>query len=73
MISLVGFSQCVPHSQAIGQWKNPEDQFAEGYRQLESWCHIAKTLEKGFTINDINEQVKYKIDKTFFFINEKPY
>ena len=47
MISLVGFSQCVPHSQAIGQWKNPEDQFAEGYRQLESWCHIAKTLEKG--------------------------
>ena len=49
MISIVGFSQCVPHSQAIGQWKNPEDHFSEGYRQIESWTHVAKTLEKGFT------------------------
>jgi alkanesulfonate monooxygenase SsuD/methylene tetrahydromethanopterin reductase-like flavin-dependent oxidoreductase (luciferase family) len=47
MIHIVGFSQCVPHSQAIGQWKNPDDQFSEGYRQIEMWCHIAKTLERG--------------------------
>jgi len=47
MLHLNAFSQCTPHSQAIGQWKNPLDKMSLGYLDLVMWTHIAKTLERG--------------------------
>ncbi|MQG22794.1 MAG: LLM class flavin-dependent oxidoreductase [SAR202 cluster bacterium] len=47
MMHLNAFTQITPHSQAIGQWKHPEDQMASGYLDLDVWVKIAKTLEKG--------------------------
>ena len=47
MIHLNAFTQCTPHSQAIGQWKNPDDRMSPGYLDLEVWADIARTLERG--------------------------
>jgi FMN-dependent oxidoreductase (nitrilotriacetate monooxygenase family) len=47
MMHLNAFTQITPHSQAIGQWKHPDDQMAPGYLDLDVWVKIAKTLEKG--------------------------
>lgn len=47
MMHLNAFTQITPHSQAIGQWKHPDDQMASGYLDLDVWVKIAKTLERG--------------------------
>ena len=46
-IHLNAFSQCSPCPQAKGQWKHPEDQSSTGYRQLDYWVELARTLENG--------------------------
>ena len=47
MIHINAFSQCTPISQAIGQWRNPADRMAAGYRDLSLWTDVARTLEAG--------------------------
>jgi FMN-dependent oxidoreductase (nitrilotriacetate monooxygenase family) len=47
MIHLNGFSQCSPCPQSKGQWKNPRDRSIPGYRDLEHWIDVARTLERG--------------------------
>lgn len=42
-----GFTQCSPTPQSEGQWKNPRDRSSEGYRNVEFWIDIARTLERG--------------------------
>lgn len=41
------FSQCCPTPQSQGQWKNPQDRSSSGYRDVEFWIDIARTLERG--------------------------
>lgn len=47
MIHINAFTQCTPISQSIGQWRNPADRMAAGYRDLKTWIELAQTLEAG--------------------------
>ena len=47
MIHINAFTQCTPISQSIGQWRNPADRMAAGYRDLAVWTDLARTLEAG--------------------------
>ncbi len=45
---LNGFSQaCVGHH-SEGQWKNPQYRLDSGYRTMDYWVELARTLERGF-------------------------
>lgn len=46
-IHLCAFTQCSPCPQAKGQWRNPRDQSSPGYRDVEFWVDIARTLDRG--------------------------
>ena len=42
-----GFTQCCVNHHSEGQWKNPLDGTATGYRDIGYWVELAKTLEAG--------------------------
>jgi len=46
-IHLNGFTQCSVCPQSKGQWKHPLDRSSTGYRDLEYYAEIARTLERG--------------------------
>jgi len=46
-IHLCAFTQCSPCPQAKGQWRNPRDRSSRGYRDVEYWLDIARTLDRG--------------------------
>ena len=41
------FSQCSVCPQSKGQWKNPRDRSSQGYKDVEYWLDLARTLERG--------------------------
>lgn len=47
MIHLNGFSQCSICHHSKGQWKHPLDGSSTGYRDVNHWVDIARTLERG--------------------------
>lgn len=46
-IHLNAFTQCAPCPQAKGQWRNPRDRSSPGYRDVEFWIDVARTLDRG--------------------------
>lgn len=46
-IHLNAFTQCSVCPQSKGQWKHPLDRSSTGYRDLDHWVEIARTLERG--------------------------
>ena len=46
-IRINAFTQCSICPQSKGQWKNPADHSSTGYRDLDFWIDLAKTLERG--------------------------
>jgi len=46
-IHINAFTQCSISPQSKGQWKNPLDRSSQGYRDLDHWVDLAKTLERG--------------------------
>ena len=46
-IHINAFSQCSISPQSKGQWKNPLDNSSSGYRDVEHWVDLAKTMERG--------------------------
>lgn len=46
-IHLNAFTQCAPCPQAKGQWRNPADRSSLGYRDVEYWIDIVRTLDRG--------------------------
>lgn len=44
---LNGFTQCSICHHSKGQWKNPRDRTSRGYRSLDYWVELARTLERG--------------------------
>lgn len=47
MIHLNAFTQCSICPQSKGQWKHPADRSSSGYRDLDYYVEIARTLERG--------------------------
>jgi hypothetical protein len=47
MIHLNAFTQCSICPQSKGQWKHPLDRSSVGYRDLDYYAEIARTLERG--------------------------
>ncbi|HTJ09001.1 MAG TPA: LLM class flavin-dependent oxidoreductase [Candidatus Binataceae bacterium] len=47
MIHLNAFTQCSVCPQSKGQWKHPLDRSSAGYRDLDYYAEIARTLERG--------------------------
>ncbi|NNL86800.1 MAG: LLM class flavin-dependent oxidoreductase, partial [Myxococcales bacterium] len=41
-----GFSQCSPCPQSKGQWKHPRDRTVPGYRELDHWIELARSMER---------------------------
>ena len=41
------FTAGSPANQFKGQWKNPEDHTATGYRTVDHWIELAKLAERG--------------------------
>ena len=46
-IHLNAFSQCSICHHSKGQWKHPLDRSSEGYKNINYWVDLAKTLERG--------------------------
>ena len=46
-IHLNAFTQCCLNHHSAGQWKNPADGSADGYRSIDYWVDLAKLLERG--------------------------
>ncbi len=46
-IHLNAFTQCSICPQSKGQWKHPLDRSSSGYRDLDYWIELARTLERG--------------------------
>lgn len=46
-IHLNAFSQCSICHHSKGQWKHPLDRSSEGYKDVNYWVDLAKTLERG--------------------------
>lgn len=46
-IHINAFSQCSICPQSKGQWKNPRDRSSHGYKDVEFWLEMARTLERG--------------------------
>ena len=46
-IHLNAFTQCCLTHHSAGQWKNPADASADGYRSIDYWVELAKLLERG--------------------------
>ena len=44
---LNGFTQCCINHHSEGQWKNPLDGSARGYRNIHYWVELAQLLERG--------------------------
>jgi alkanesulfonate monooxygenase SsuD/methylene tetrahydromethanopterin reductase-like flavin-dependent oxidoreductase (luciferase family) len=47
MINLNAFTQCSICPQSKGQWKHPLDRSSIGYRDLDYYAEMARTLERG--------------------------
>ena len=47
LIHINAFSQCSICPQSKGQWKNPRDRSSRGYKDVEFWLEMARTLERG--------------------------
>lgn len=47
MIHLNAFTQCSICPQSKGQWKHPLDRSSTGYRDLDYYAEMARTLERG--------------------------
>jgi len=46
-IHINGFTQCSIGPQSKGQWKHPSDNTSKGYRDVEHWVDLVKTMERG--------------------------
>ncbi len=46
-IHINAFSQCSISPQSKGQWKNPADKSSAGYKDVDYWVDLVKTLERG--------------------------
>jgi len=46
-IRINAFTQCSVCPQSKGQWKNPGDNTSIGYKDLDHWVDLVKTLERG--------------------------
>lgn len=47
LIHINAFTQCSICPQSKGQWKNPADNTSQGYKDVNHWIDLVKTLERG--------------------------